>query len=90
MTAGNFFAAVAVLALAAASCTQVPEGRTVCLNDYLTEEMTESDAEPAIRKALEECMKGRNSTLVLPGGTLPVKPEFCGNKIGRASCRERV
>ena len=85
MTVGNFFAAVAVLALAAASCTQVPEGRTVCLKDYLTEEMTESDAEPAIRKALEECMKGRNSTLVLPGGTLPVKPEFCGNKFRKIS-----
>lgn len=63
----------------AASCTREAP-RTVYLQDYLTPEMLETDAEPAIRLALEECSKSSNSTLVLPGDTLRIRPDFCFGK----------
>ena len=85
MTRVRILPAVLSLALAAAACSQVPDGKTVYLKDYLTEEMIADDAEPAIREALDECLKGRNSTLVLPGGTLKVKPDFCVNKYHKIS-----
>lgn len=73
----RFYIMAATLFCLAASCTQEPTGKTVYLKDYLTEEMLCDDAEPAIRKALEECLNSNGSTLVLPGGTLHIKPDFC-------------
>lgn len=73
----RFYIMAATLFCLAASCTQEPTGKTVYLKDYLTEEMLCDDAEPAIRKALEECLNSKGSTLVLPGGTLHIKPDFC-------------
>lgn len=72
----RFYIMAATLFCLAASCTQEPTGKTVYLKDYLTEEMLCDDAEPAIRKALEECLNSNGSTLVLPGGTLHIKPDF--------------
>ena len=69
----------------AASCSMEPAGKTVSLKDYLTEEMVQNDVEPAIRKALEDCLKSKGSTLVLPGGTLPVKPDYCYGKFQKIS-----
>lgn len=69
----------------AASCSMEPAGKTVFLKDYLTEEMVQNDVEPAIRKALEDCLKSKGSTLVLPGGTLPVKPDYCYGKFQKIS-----
>lgn len=73
----RFYIMAATLFCLAASCTQEPTGKTVYLKDYLTEEMLCDDAEPAIIKALEECLNSNGSTLVLPGGTLHIKPDFC-------------
>ncbi len=75
----------AAFACLAASCSREQAGKTVYLKDYLTEDMIREDAEPAIRKALEECLESKGSTLVLPGGTLPVKPDFCYGKYQRIS-----
>lgn len=73
-----------IVAIGLASCShQAP--KTVYLKDYLTEDMLETDAEPALRKALEECLRHDNSTLVLPGGTLPVKADYCYEKFQRIS-----
>lgn len=55
------------------------------LNDYLTDEMRQNDAEPAIRRALEECLKSKGSTLVLPGDTLRISPDFCYGKFQKIS-----
>ena len=75
---------LAALSLSLASCSsQAP--KTVYLKDYLTEDMLRDDAEPALRKALEECLRHSNSTLVLPGGTLPVKPDYCYERFQRIS-----
>lgn len=54
--------------------------RTVYLKDYLTDEMLQTDAYPAIRAALEDCIGHKGSTLVLPGGVLPVRKDFCYEK----------
>lgn len=76
---------IAALVCLAASCSQEPAGKTVYLKDYLTEDMVRDDAEPAIRKALEECLNSNGSTLVLPGGTLHIKPDFCYGKYQKIS-----
>lgn len=76
---------LAALLYLAVSCSPEPSGKTIYLKDYLTEDMVRDDAEPAIRKALEECLKSKGSTLVLPGGTLPVKPDYCYGKYQRIS-----
>ena len=81
----RFYIMAAALVCLAASCTQEQAGKTVYLKDYLTGDMLCEDAEPAIRKALEECLCSKGSTLVLPGGTLPVKPDFCYGKYQRIS-----
>lgn len=65
-------------AIMAAACTQAP--KVVYVQDYLTDEMLAGDAYPAIRAALEECLKSDGSTLVFPGGTLPVKDTYCYEK----------
>jgi len=74
----------ASLLLAAALCMGVSCTRTapktVYLADYLTDEMLATDVEPAIRLALEECTKSAGSTLVLPGDTLRIRPEYCYGK----------
>ncbi len=54
-------------------------GKTVYVQDYITEDMTE-DAYPAIRLALEEALKNDNSTLVFPGGILNIKDTYCFEK----------
>ncbi len=46
---------------------------TVYLKDYL-DAASEEDAMPAIRAALEECVRTKASTLVLPADTLRIKP----------------
>ncbi len=81
----RFYIMAAALVCLVASCTQEQAGKTVYLKDYLTGDMLCEDAEPAIRKALEECLCSKGSTLVLPGGTLPVKPDFCYGKYQRIS-----
>ncbi|WP_298648175.1 right-handed parallel beta-helix repeat-containing protein [uncultured Proteiniphilum sp.] len=43
------------------------------MNDYLNTEQPNSDAMPAIRAALEQCILNKASTLVLPGGRLYIK-----------------
>lgn len=64
--------------MAAVACTQTP--KVVYVQDYLTDEMLQEDAYPAIRAAFEECIKTDGSTLVFPGGTLPVKDTYCYEK----------
>ena len=54
-------------------------GKTVYVQDYITEDMT-NDAYPAIRLALEEALKSDNSTLVFPGGILNIKDTYCFEK----------
>lgn len=85
MMSKRFYIMAAALVCLVASCTQEQAGKTVYLKDYLTGDMLCEDAEPAIRKALEECLCSKGSTLVLPGGTLPVKPDFCYGKYQRIS-----
>ena len=72
----KFFALAAILATAACSS---PEGKTVYVKDYITEDMKD-DAYPGIRLALEECLKTPNSTLVFPGDTLYIKDTYCFEK----------
>ena len=55
------------------------KGKTVYVQDYITEDMT-NDAYPGIRLALEEALKSDNSTLVFPGGTLNIKDTYCFEK----------
>lgn len=69
------FACLAALA----SCSSAPDAKTVYVKDYMTDDM-QDDAYPALRAALEECLKTENSTLVLPGDTLRIKDKFCYEK----------
>ncbi len=62
-----------IAALLLQACDMKP-GKTVYLQDFLTEEMS-ADATPAVRLALEECVKTKASKLVLPGGVLRMRPE---------------
>ena len=73
----RFFALMVIVMMAA--CSSAPEGKTVYVKDYLTEDMKE-DAYPGIRLALEECLKYKNSTLVFPGDTLFIKDKYCYEK----------
>ena len=70
--------ALAAMAVVAA-CSSAPEGKTVYVKDYITEDMKE-DAYPGIRLALEEALKAPNSTLVFPGDTLFIKDKYCFEK----------
>ena len=70
----KMFAFAAMMAMAA--CSSAPEGKTVYVKDYITEDMKD-DAYPGIRLALEECLKYKNSTLVFPGDTLRIKDKYC-------------
>ena len=73
----KIFKLIAVSALmAVAACSSAPEGKTVYVKDYITEDMKD-DAYPGIRLALEECLKAPNSTLVFPGDTLYIKDKYC-------------
>ncbi|MFA5765185.1 MAG: right-handed parallel beta-helix repeat-containing protein [Bacilli bacterium] len=50
---------------------------TIYLKDYLNRDSISSvDAMPALRAALEDCAKQGASELVLPGGTLNLKPDY--------------
>lgn len=51
------------------------EGKTIYLSDYLSQEEAQTDAEPAIRAALEAVKAEKASKLVLPGGTLHIRPD---------------
>ena len=62
-------------AWALVSCGKTSD--VVYVKDYLTDEMLKTDAYPAIRAAIEQCVANGGGTLVLPGGTLPVKRDFC-------------
>ncbi|MBE6214529.1 MAG: right-handed parallel beta-helix repeat-containing protein [Rikenellaceae bacterium] len=68
---------VALAVVAMVACNS--NGKTVYVQDYITEDMTE-DAYPGIRLALEEALKSDNSTLVFPGGTLNIKDTYCFEK----------
>ena len=69
----------------ASSCSRT-QPRTVLVSDFITEEMIQAeDAYPAVRAALEECLKQDGSTLVLPGGTLPIKDRLCYEQFLRIS-----
>jgi len=48
-------------------------GGTIYLSDYLSADAT--DAMPAIRSALEECRRTHAAELVLPEGTLSIRPD---------------
>ena len=48
-------------------------GATVYLKDYM-DASSEADAMPAVRAALDECVKMKASRLVLPGDTIRIKP----------------
>lgn len=52
---------------------QAKDKKVIYLNDYLNTEQPNSDAMPAIRAALEQCILNKASTLVLPGGRLYIK-----------------
>ena len=71
----RLFAVVAMVAMVACSS----KGKTVYVQDYITEDMTD-DVYPAIRLALEEALTADNSTLVFPGGTLNIKETYCFEK----------
>ena len=58
-------------------------GLTVCLSDYL--DGSQDDAMPAIREALRECSRTPGSTLVLPGDTLRIKPDYAFERFLRIS-----
>ena len=73
----KFFALAAMVAVAA--CSSAPQGKTVYVKDYITEEMKD-DAYPGIRLALEEALKAPNSKLVFPGDTLCIKDKYCFEK----------
>ncbi len=64
---------VAASLAALLSCTNTPEA--IYLADYLQEGDAERDAMPAIREALKVCRETNASRLVLPGGTIRVRPE---------------
>ena len=68
---------VALAVVAMVACNS--KGKTVYVQDYITEDMT-NDAYPGIRLALEEALKSDNSTLVFPGGTLNIKDTYCFEK----------
>ena len=51
-----------------------PKEGVVHLKDYL-DESSEADAMPAIRAALDDCVRIKASRLVLPGDTLRIKPD---------------
>lgn len=57
-----------------ASCTSPEEGATLYLTDFLSG-ADSMDATPAIRKALKQCAETGASRLVLPGGTLRMRPD---------------
>ncbi len=59
--------------LALQACGTKP-GKEVFLKDFLTDEMS-ADATPAVRLALEECVRTKASKLILPGGVLRLRPE---------------
>jgi hypothetical protein len=63
-----------VAALVMSQACDAKSEKEVRLADFLTEDMVE-DAMPAVRLALEECMKSGASKLVLPGGVLRLRPE---------------
>ncbi len=48
-------------------------GSTIFLKDYM-DSSSEADAMPAIRAALDDCVRKKASKLVLPGGIVRVKP----------------
>ena len=64
------------LAVALATTLGAAAKGTVRLQDYLQADSTSTvDAMPALRAALEDCARLRASELILPGGTLPLKPD---------------
>lgn len=64
---------IAALACLFASCASAP--KVVYLADYLEEGMAETDAMPAIREALEACRENNATKLVLPEGTVCIRPD---------------
>lgn len=81
------FIAMLLLAATLLSCAgKTP--RTFYVKDYLTDEMLQTDAYPAIRAAIEACVEAGGGTIVLPGGTLPVKRDFCFERYAYVSNNE--
>ena len=58
----------------AASTVSAAE-KTVFLKDFLTPDAAATDASPAVRAALEHCVKTKASKLILPGGQLRLRPD---------------
>lgn len=71
---------LAGLLLLAGACTAPKTGETIYLADFLTEEAAQTDAVPAIREALDACVRTGASKLVLPGGVLRLRPEMAYEK----------
>lgn len=73
------YATLAAVLLGAMGCTP-RTGRTVYLADFLTDDAAQTDAVPAIRAALDECVRTHASKLVLPGGVLRLRPDMAFEK----------
>ena len=70
MNIRTLFASLAAAALLA-GCSSA--GSTIYLKDYM-DESSSMDAMPAIRAALDDCVRLKAAKLVLPGDTVRVKP----------------
>ncbi len=75
MKTNRFLLTVGMIWLLMCSSCGTKEGATIYLSDYLSEDEALTDAEPAIRAALEAVKAEKASRLVLPGGKLHVRPD---------------
>ena len=62
------------------ACAPSETDKTVYLQDFLTPGAAETDAVPALRAALERCAEVGATSLVLPGGTLHMRPDLAVEK----------
>lgn len=69
-----------LLAACVAAIISCDSPRTVYLADYLSEGQAGTDAMPAIHDALEACRKTGASKLVLPEGTIRIRPDMAYEK----------
>lgn len=73
----KLFAVAAFMTIMGCSGQEVT---TVRVADYLTENMASEDALPALRAAIDECIRVGAKVLELPGGELRLKPDFAYEK----------
>lgn len=62
------------------ACQTPASGGDVYLRDFLDEKSAQTDAAPAIRAALEHCIRTNADRLVLPGGELRIRPDLAVEK----------